>query len=584
MAQDMTNFEEAVDQVIIDSERLHLVVNGTAVDEVVVEDGTTIPTVRKALLDNLYFKTPPIPWVYGSSTTVFNQIYEYKADGKITWWYAPGASKSTPVRLPADPFKSTAWRLYTDANVLAEFYAKLSSPLFQGDPRVPTPPMDDKSLSIANTTFVVDYVDSIFEAMAGMEVTIGSLVVRGLSELTNTTINGTLTVRGPLNASNFAGRFKELTLTGKDSVINFNWTDRNHPTWTSTMLDPYNIETHLLTSDVIHNGAPVSDNNTVHFDGRGNNFFDYVYIRGNSQKDVQEPTLTVDGVTQVKDLKVTGKVEGIVHSVDGLDIYPNYLETTNDARINGDLQVGGSVVIQGNAMVQDLSTNTFKSNQQATFEGNGIVANKAAITTLTGTTATIDTGNFTNCNVNHNLQVNGDVSLNAAGAGTTYVHNIQVSGTLIGWMPDYTGETLNCGGVNASGDVSINGNLSVGGSTTIEKIRTTKLEFESEDIAGATGTWTPSGNANMYVVEVTGNLNVATWPGVTAASEEDKPNPFSVVIYFRQDATGHQVTFSDKYAILSATPVVNNKANSVTLCQLTYPGFGDIVDVIIAQR
>ena len=35
----MTLFENAVDQVIIDSERLHNVVNGTAVEEVITEDG-----------------------------------------------------------------------------------------------------------------------------------------------------------------------------------------------------------------------------------------------------------------------------------------------------------------------------------------------------------------------------------------------------------------------------------------------------------------------------------------------------------------------------------------------------------------
>ncbi|MCC5410110.1 hypothetical protein LMT12_26600, partial [Escherichia coli] len=89
MAQDMTSFEQAVDQVIVDSERLHLIVNGNAVDEVVVEDGTTIPTVRKAMLDTLYFKTPPIPWAYGASTTVFNQLYEFKGDTGPQWWYAP---------------------------------------------------------------------------------------------------------------------------------------------------------------------------------------------------------------------------------------------------------------------------------------------------------------------------------------------------------------------------------------------------------------------------------------------------------------------------------------------------------------
>ncbi len=53
----MTQFEQAVDQVVEDSERLHKVVNGTASETVVTEDGSTIPTVRKALLDNLFFKT-----------------------------------------------------------------------------------------------------------------------------------------------------------------------------------------------------------------------------------------------------------------------------------------------------------------------------------------------------------------------------------------------------------------------------------------------------------------------------------------------------------------------------------------------
>ena len=66
MATDMTLFENAVDQVIIDSERLHNVVNGSAVEEVITEDGSTIPTIRKAMLDNIYFKTPPLPWSAGA--------------------------------------------------------------------------------------------------------------------------------------------------------------------------------------------------------------------------------------------------------------------------------------------------------------------------------------------------------------------------------------------------------------------------------------------------------------------------------------------------------------------------------------
>lgn len=38
---DVTQFEQAVDQVVEDSERLHKVVNGSAIDTVIVEDGST---------------------------------------------------------------------------------------------------------------------------------------------------------------------------------------------------------------------------------------------------------------------------------------------------------------------------------------------------------------------------------------------------------------------------------------------------------------------------------------------------------------------------------------------------------------
>ena len=79
MATDMTLFHNVVDQVIVDSERLHNVVNGTAVEEVITEDGSVIPTIRKAMLDNIYFKTPPLPWTVGATCTVFNQLYAFKS-------------------------------------------------------------------------------------------------------------------------------------------------------------------------------------------------------------------------------------------------------------------------------------------------------------------------------------------------------------------------------------------------------------------------------------------------------------------------------------------------------------------------
>mgnify|MGYP003399693147 CR=1 FL=1 len=94
MATDMTLFENAVDQVIVDSERLHNVVNGSAVEEVVTEDGSLIPTIRKAMLDNIYFKTPPLPWTVGAVCTVFNQLYAFKSAAGTQWFYAPSAGTS----------------------------------------------------------------------------------------------------------------------------------------------------------------------------------------------------------------------------------------------------------------------------------------------------------------------------------------------------------------------------------------------------------------------------------------------------------------------------------------------------------
>lgn len=581
MAQDMTSFEQAVDQVIVDSERLHLIVNGNAVDEVVVEDGTTIPTVRKAMLDTLYFKTPPIPWAYGASTTVFNQLYEFKGDTGPQWWYAPAASKSNPVRMPADPSQSPNWRLYTDSAVMAKYYAKLNSPRFEGDPRVPTPPMDDKSESIANTEFVVDYVDSIFEAMEGMKVTVGSLVVKGLTELANTIVGGTLTLHGPVNGADSTARFRNLILTANTSTLTFAWSDPKHADWRSTELQPHEVSTHRVIADTITSGKPVANNNDVHFDGLGNNFFDYVYIRGNAMKAATEPTLQVDGTTRVKNLEVTGTVTGITYSVDGTMIYPSYIESTGDALINGDLEVGGSVVIRSTASIQNIALNTLRVNERATFEGEGLTANKGVITELTTTTLTATTANSENCNVTRNLQVNGDVSLNAAGTGTTYLHNLEISGTVTGWLPDFSNVNFVCNGINSSGKITTSQEIEAGKTITAHTFHAGKVDFDLEEVDASSGTWTPNGQASMYVVHAKGDFTIGQWPGTSA---EDKPYPFTAVIYVIQDAVGHNVTLHDKYAILSATPVINNKANSVTLLQLTYCGVGDIVDVVIAQR
>ena len=57
-------YSEAVEQTITAGEQIHQIVNGTATTEVTVEDGSKVPSIRKALLDNFYFKDP-IAWQVG---------------------------------------------------------------------------------------------------------------------------------------------------------------------------------------------------------------------------------------------------------------------------------------------------------------------------------------------------------------------------------------------------------------------------------------------------------------------------------------------------------------------------------------
>ncbi len=43
-------YQQAVEQTIIGAEQFHEIINGSATSEIVVEDGSKIPSVRKALL------------------------------------------------------------------------------------------------------------------------------------------------------------------------------------------------------------------------------------------------------------------------------------------------------------------------------------------------------------------------------------------------------------------------------------------------------------------------------------------------------------------------------------------------------
>ena len=101
-------YQAAVEQTITAGEQIHQIVNGTATTEVTVEDGSKVPSIRKALLDNFYFKDP-IVWQVGQTENVFNQLRKF-TDG--SWWYAPSATASNPISMGSTPVGDPLWKIY----------------------------------------------------------------------------------------------------------------------------------------------------------------------------------------------------------------------------------------------------------------------------------------------------------------------------------------------------------------------------------------------------------------------------------------------------------------------------------------
>lgn len=601
MATDMTLFENAVDQVIVDSERLHNVVNGSAVEEVITEDGSPIPTIRKAMLDNIYFKTPPLPWTVGATCTVFNQLYAFKSAAGTQWFYAPSASVDNPVRLPADPTESGYWKIFLDCKYMEDHYATKESPVFSGNPQCPTASLESEDETLANTSFVHQLVRSQL-----LNLQAGTLVLEGLNvgtliKTNNLSVTGNASFSGLVEASGSQGKFCQVTLTKEGSTLDFAYRNPLDPDELSTLLDYHSVTTDRITSHKIVNGSASSDNDTMSMEGLGNNRFDYVYITGSGAKGSDEPTLTVSGITQLENVVITGDVQGISHSVDGMDILPNSVGTKR-------LTVTEALTVQGDANFAGINTHTLTA--EGALTANTITGVEGNFTTLVVTSNTSIRGALSvegETNISNNLTVagnivgqngatiGGDVELNG-NSGTTTVHNLVVNGTVSGINFDITDQHVTVKSLSSTTDIIASGSISgakiLGSEARISgALKAGRVEFFSETLSSSTdiptGVWNPGGESSVYVLNLDSNVTLDAWAGITAAGtvEDPKPNAFSAIIYVVQDATGGRtLTFGNNYAVVSRTQAIGGTANQVSILQLTYPGFGDIVDVIIAQR
>lgn len=145
-------FQEATEIAIKASNQLHGVINGDANAEVTVEDGSKIPSVRKAMVDSLYFK-PPIAWAQGEYEDTYNQLREF-VDGDVrTWWFAKGATVSTPILMPTNPATDVNWTLWSAVTLNAATYETQKRFACVADM------VSDVSLSVGQIVETVGYYD-----------------------------------------------------------------------------------------------------------------------------------------------------------------------------------------------------------------------------------------------------------------------------------------------------------------------------------------------------------------------------------------------------------------------------------------
>lgn len=544
-----TEADEAVDQIILDSRRLHLIVNGTATEQAVTEDGSLIPTVRKAIVDNFYFKTPPLPWRNGGSVIEFNQLYAFTdSNSNVTWWYAPGATTSNPVVMRDSPINDGKFRPFFDKGNIQETYAPLLSPVFRGNPTVPLPPEGDSSLTIAPTAWVSREIEKVRgEVLEESKGEFQNITVRQDAGLNNLYVSGETIFTGDRIAALDAElSLRRLRMTGQTAEIAFeqNGTPPVATVNKKTSIKPFEITTgkftsNTVTADEIQVGSTSVATDSLNVDGymRG----DYLHLEGNANNAADRPQLVVNGIAEIKTLRVIDTIEGLKADVEGLDIHPNSIVVERTANIKGATTLNSTLGVTGKTTLQDVEIKGTLTGAGLGVDGKDISPrnvtasslNVSGNVTISGETVATGDVSVNNLRVNGSLTGNIDFSdsdldfknINVSEKAT--IKDLVVTGTVTGISgASVDGEDITPASVTTTGNISVGsslnvaGDLVVGGELTLPSIDTG--EITASDIDGSSLTVSGDITAGTNSTTTVNNLVVTgTTTGINVTANVD---------------------------------------------------------------